>query len=107
MRELVAYRKSLTFRSVIGVDADVVLSAIAQGPAGLIRSQIGLRSQHSSDFLNVSLDPNRYAGWIYLAHKLTRLYDCRELIHWLSLRQVFCELYLSVADNPAARFLDR
>src|SRR5439155_19211747 len=102
MRKLMADRESLTLLPVIGVHADVVLSPIAQGPAGLVRSQIGLRPQRSSNFLNVGLDPDRYAGQIYLAHKLTRLQDCRELIHWFSLRQVFCELYLSVLDNPAA-----
>src|SRR6202022_3710917 len=98
MRKLMANRKSLTLRPVIGVDADVVFSPIAQRPAGLIRSQIGLRPQHGSDLLNVNLDRDGYAGWICLAPKLPRLYDCGKLIHWFSLRQVFCELYLSVSD---------
>src|SRR5216684_456361 len=103
VRELMADRESLTFGPVVRVDADVVLAAAEEGPAGLVRSQIGLPPQHGVGFLDISLDPDRYAVRIDLAHKLARLYDRREFIHRDPLRQVFCESSRSVSDTPAAR----
>src|SRR5580700_4280701 len=107
MRKLVADRKSLALGPGIGVDADIVRSAIAEGPAGLIRAQIVLRPQYGLGLLDVSLDADRYAGRVDFAHELTRLYDCREFIHQFSRRRVFCERDRSASDNPAARSRDK
>ena len=107
MRKLMAYRESLTFRPVIGVDADIVFPTVAEGPAGLIRSQIALRAEHGLAFLKVSLDLNRYAGRVCLAHKLTRLQDRREFIHRISLPLGFVEFFPRVSGIQAEHFHDR